>query len=80
MLTPMSDMALYQWGSMTAEDYFCPTCGILPLRRPSDPTSQEIRDGIEPFDGWAINVRCLDGLNIKSLPVHQIPGSRIRYE
>ena len=79
MLTPMEDLALYQWGSMTAEDYFCPTCGILPFRRPSDPTPQELREGVKPFDGWAVNVRCLEGVDLESLPVRPIFGSRMQW-
>jgi len=77
LLTPWEDLALYQWGSMTAQDYFCKTCGILPFRRPSDPTPNELRSGVEPFDGWAVNVRCLEGVDIASIPVRRVYGSRI---
>ena len=80
LLTPWDALSLYQWGSRTAKDYFCPKCGILPFRRPSDPTPQELREGVQPFDGWAVNVRCLKGVNFSSLPVRQIHGSRIRLE
>ncbi len=77
LLTPWDELTLYQWGSKTAKDYFCPTCGILPFRRPSDPTPQELREGIEPFDGWAVNVRCLEGVDLHSIPIQQIFGSKI---
>ena len=80
LLTPWEELSLYQWGSKTAKDYFCPTCGILPFRRPSDPTPQEVRDGVEPFDGWAVNVRCLEGVDIGLLPVKKIRGSQIRHD
>ncbi len=76
--TAWDDLTLYQWGSFTAEDYFCPTCGILPFRRPSDPTARELRDGVLPFDGWAINVRCLNGVDLLSLPIEHIDGISIR--
>ena len=79
LLTPWSALTLYQWGSMTARDYFCPTCGILPFRRPSDPTPAESEAGIAPFDGWAVNVRCLEGIDAKSLPKVSIRGSLIRH-
>jgi hypothetical protein len=79
LLTPWADLVLYQWGSRTAKDFFCPTCGILPFRRPSDPTAQELAEGVQPFDGWAVNVRCLDGLDLDALPVTHIYGSRIRH-
>ncbi|MEJ2089566.1 MAG: GFA family protein [Gammaproteobacteria bacterium] len=32
--TPLQEMTLYQWHTRVARDYFCPTCGILPFRRP----------------------------------------------
>ena len=80
LLVPWTHFTLYQWGSKTANDYFCPVCGILPFRRPSDPTSQELREGVEPFDGWAVNVRCLEGLNLDTIPVRKIHGSRIEHD
>jgi len=80
LLSDWEDLTLYQWGSQTAGDYFCPTCGILPFRRPGDPTRAELAMGVEPFDGWAINVRCLDGVDLDSLPVVRIAGSRIVHD
>lgn len=47
LITPWTDLVLYQWGSRTAQDFFCPTCGILPFRRPADLTGikfQAIKD------------------------------------
>jgi hypothetical protein len=79
LLTAWEDLCLYQWGTMTARDYFCRTCGILPFRRPSDPTAQELLEGVERFDGWAVNVRCLEGVDLESLPVRRIHGSRIQH-
>ncbi len=75
--TPLEELRLYQWGSRTAKDYFCPHCGILPFRRPSAPTRQERAEGVEPFEGWAINTRCLQGFDPETVPVVRVPGSRI---
>lgn len=80
LLTPWEDLILYQWGSKTAKDYFCPTCGILPFRRPADPTSEEIQQGAKLFDGWAINVRCLEEVDLDSIPKKKIYGSRMKYK
>ena len=80
LITPLADMVLYEWGSRTAKDYFCPRCGILPFRRPSAPTRQELAEGVEPFDGWAINTRCLNGFDPSSVPVHPIHGRRIVHD
>jgi hypothetical protein len=79
LLTPWEDLVLYQWGSKTAKDFFCPTCGILPFRHPSDPTSEEILEGAKPFDGWAVNVRCLEGVNLESIPIRKVYGSKIKH-
>src|SRR5262245_2178057 len=76
LLTPWEALSLYQWGTKTAKDYFCPVCGILPFRRPSDPTPQELKEGVLPFDGWAVNVRCLEGVDADSFPIRKIYGSR----
>lgn len=77
LITAWEELSLYQWGSRTAKDFFCPTCGILPFRRPSDPTLQEMTEGVEPFDGWAVNVRCLDGVDVEAIPIKKIRGSQI---
>lgn len=69
--------AAYQWGSFTAKDYFCPTCGILPFRRPSRPTKGELARGVRPFNGWAVNVRCLEGVDVDALPRRVIHGSQL---
>lgn len=78
LLSRWEDLSLYQWGSRTAKDFFCPVCGILPFRRPSDPTPEELKNGVLPFDGWTVNVRCLEGVDAESLPIKKIYGSRIR--
>lgn len=78
--TPLDNLSLYEWGSRTAKDYFCPTCGILPFRHPSDPTAQERREGLQSFDGWAVNVRCLEGVDLESILIKRIHGSKIRHD
>jgi hypothetical protein len=79
LLTSWDVVSVYQWGTRTAKDYFCPVCGILPFRRPSDPAPHELNEGVQPFDGWAVNIRCLDGVDAASLPIKKIYGSRIRH-
>ena len=77
LITPLENLTLYQWGTFTGADYFCPTCGILPFRRPSAPTEQEIREGVEAFEGWAINTRCLVGFDIDTVAITKIAGREI---
>ncbi len=75
--TPLHTLTLYQWGSLTAKDYFCPVCGILPFRRPRHTTPAEAVAGAKPFSGWTINARCLDGLDLTSIPRKAVHGSRL---
>jgi len=66
ILTPMSELTVYEWNTKTAKDYFCATCGILPFRRPRSTT------GI-----WTVNTRCLEGVNLASIPVRQVFGGAL---
>jgi hypothetical protein len=75
--TPLGELSLYQWGSFMAKDYFCPICGVLPFRRPSHPTPAECLRGVAPFEGWAVNVRCLDEIDMSALPQKLIHGSQL---
>ena len=77
ILTPIDAMAVYVWGSMTAKDYFCPKCGIMPFRQPGTLTPQERAAGYPEFHGWAINVRCIEGVDIDGLPRLRIEGSKL---
>ncbi len=77
ILTPLESMTLYQWHTRTAKDYFCPTCGILPFRRPRALSLEESASGRTPFLGWAVNVRCLDGVDLDAIPVRRVHGSRL---
>jgi hypothetical protein len=77
VLTPLAGLAVYQWHTRTAKDYFCPKCGILPFRRPRMLTDEELKQGMERFCGWAINVRCLDGVDPESIAVRPIYGSEL---
>lgn len=77
-LTPLDRLVVYRWGTGTAADYFCPKCGIMPFRQPSTPTKEELDAGIARFEGWAVNVRCIDGLDLDALPRVRIAGSKLK--
>ncbi|NKB36148.1 MAG: GFA family protein [Gammaproteobacteria bacterium] len=62
----LEQMSLYEWHTKTAKDYFCPECGILPFRRPRD------TQGI-----WAVNVRCLENVDLDLIPRKNIHGSEL---
>nr|WP_063902063.1 phage late control D family protein [Burkholderia ubonensis] len=75
--TSLDNLSVYRWGSQTTVDYFCPICGILPFRKPSAPTVEEAPNGMAPFDGWAVNTRCLEGFDPSGVPVRRVPGSAL---
>ena len=64
--TPLDDMLTYTFNTHTARDYFCPTCGILPFRRPRTAPGE-----------WSVNVRCLDGVDLDAIPVKRVFGSQL---
>ena len=66
LLTPLEDMALYQWNTKIAKDYFCPECGILPFRRPR--TAPEV---------VTVNARCLADVDLDSIPRDYLRGSTL---
>ena len=66
VLTPLEELSVYQWNTKQAKDYFCPACGILPFRRP--------RNGA---DIWTVNVRCLEGVDLDSIPIKHVRGSEL---
>jgi hypothetical protein len=48
---------------MTAKHYSCRHCGVHPFSRPRlDPSK------------WAVNVRCIDGVDLSSLPTKPFDG------
>jgi hypothetical protein len=66
ILTPLDEMTLYQWNTKTAKDYFCPTCGILPFRRPRTAPEK-----------WSVNVRCLEEVDVEAIPRKYVHGSKL---
>lgn len=77
LLTPLENLLVYRWGSLAAADYFCPVCGILPFRKPSAPTAEETAQGVVPFEGWAVNTRCLEGFDPSGVPMKRVWGSAL---
>ena len=63
LISKLDDLTLYQFHTMTARDYFCPVCGILPFRRPR--TAPEL---------WTVNVRCLEGVDLEQLETIKVYG------
>jgi hypothetical protein len=58
----------YQFNRHLIHHLFCATCGIQSFARGKRP------DGAEMV---AINVRCLDGVDVDALPVKKVDGRRL---
>jgi hypothetical protein len=68
ILTGQEDVVRYPFHTMTAEHDFCGHCGPRPLIRPRlDPTRWDPTR-------WAVNVRCLDDVDLSSLSVRAFDG------
>jgi hypothetical protein len=63
IVTGEQDLVHYQFNTRTAQHYFCGHCGIHPFARPRlDPSK------------WVVNVRCIDDVDLSSLPVRRFDG------
>ncbi|MEO7335718.1 MAG: GFA family protein [Caldimonas sp.] len=58
------ELMLYQFNTMTAKHYSCRHCGVHPFSRPR----------LDP-GRWAVNVRCIDGVDLSSIPVRHFDGA-----
>lgn len=56
-------LATYQWNSMRAKHHFCSRCGIYVFHRKRAAP-----------DHFGINIFCLDGFEVNSLPVRATKG------
>ncbi len=65
LLTPESDLATYTFNKHVIRHHFCPTCGCAPFGFGAAP------DGTETA---AVNVRCLQEVDIAKLPRVAVDG------
>jgi hypothetical protein len=63
--TPEEAMSTYRFGKQAISHRFCPTCGMHPFAEGADPAGNRIA---------AVNVRCLDGIDLSAIPVTQVNG------
>ena len=61
-------LSLYQWNTKRAKHYFCSRCGIHPFGEGSDPAGTRMA---------AVNVRCLEGVDLAALPVRHFDGKAL---
>lgn len=65
LLTSESDLRAYTFNKHRIKHYFCPTCGIHPFGEGTDPRGNRMA---------AVNARCLEGVDLESLPVKHFDG------
>jgi hypothetical protein len=63
--TPESDMATYTFNKHVIKHHFCPTCGCAPFGFGVSPSGDAMA---------AVNVRCLDGIDLPSLKRVPVDG------
>ncbi len=67
LLTDSKNLADYQWGKKSIHFYFCSTCGCAPFGKGKSP------DGVM----IALNLRCIDGFDIKSIKMTEFDGKNL---
>jgi hypothetical protein len=65
LLTPETNLSTYSFNTHRIQHRFCPTCGMHPFAEAND------RDGNPTV---SINVRCLEDIDLASLPVRHFDG------
>ncbi|MCC4118702.1 GFA family protein [Aromatoleum toluclasticum] len=65
LLTPEENLGTYTFNTHTIKHRFCPICGIHTFGEGTDPQGNRMA---------AINVRCLEGVKLASLPVKHYDG------
>ena len=65
LLTPETDISTYMFGKRRIKHQFCAKCGIHPFGEGTDPKGNSMA---------AINVRCLENLDLSALPVKHFDG------
>ena len=65
LLTPEADLALSEFNKHTIKHRFCATCGIHPFGEGVDPKGNRMA---------AVNLRCLEGFDLASVPVKEFNG------
>lgn len=65
LLTPEENVATYTFGKERIKHRFCPQCGIHPFGEGTAPSGEAMA---------AINVRCLEGVDLAALPVRHFDG------
>ena len=68
LLTPEKSTGTYTFNKHVIKHRFCKSCGIHPYAEAVDPKGNPTA---------AINIRCLEGIDLKSIPLKQFDGKSL---
>jgi hypothetical protein len=68
LLAPEEAANSYTFNKHVIKHRFCPTCGIHPYGEGVDPKGQRMA---------AVNLRCLEGIDLSAIPIHEFDGRAI---
>ena len=68
LLTPDENAATYTFNKHVIKHRFCPTCGMHPYGEGTDPAGNRMA---------AINIRCLEGIELEGIPVKPFDGRAV---
>ena len=68
LLMPRENMGTYTFNKHVIKHHFCKTCGIHPLAEAKDRSGKPTA---------AINVRCIEGIDLGSLKIKQFDGASL---
>ena len=68
LVTAEEALATYTFNKHVIKHRFCPACGIHPFGEGVDPKGNAIA---------AINIRCLDGVDLEAVPVQHFDGRSV---
>jgi hypothetical protein len=69
LLTDESVLATYTFNKHVIKHRFCPHCGIHPFGEAVDPQGNRMA---------AINIRCLEGIDLNAIPVQHFDGRALQ--
>jgi hypothetical protein len=68
LVTPQDTSRIYTFNKLIIKHHFCPVCGIHPYGEGVDPKGNPM---------VAINLRCLEGVDLDAVPVRHYDGRAI---